>query len=91
MKLVTDERGVFAFEAVPREHVYLRLFGAMEVMVPSMLTGMLAGMVVAMQAASAPVAAGDGAGTGAAIGVGCLALTYLANARLTGGTHEWTT
>lgn len=52
----------------------MRWFGAMEVMVPTMLGGMLAGMAVGMWAAMMPVGVGAGVAVGA--GVGIIALLF---------------
>ena len=59
--------------------LFMRYFGAMEVMVPSMLGGMLAGMVVGMGAAMMPYALLDAAKQGAAIGICALLFCSYAN------------
>ncbi len=66
------------------------LFGAMEVMVPTMLTGMLVGMAFGMVETMRPLGSGAEAAVGALIGCAVLALTYLANARLSGKATLWT-
>jgi hypothetical protein len=66
--------------SLPGSFAFMPFFGAMEIMVPTMLAGMFAGMWIAMAAAMNPMSAGDGAGYGAAIGVGCFFVTYALNA-----------
>jgi hypothetical protein len=61
----------------------LRWFGAMEVMIPTMLSGMTANMVVCALGHHYGWSNGTGALLGAAIGLAVLLLTYVANARLT--------
>lgn len=63
--------------------LFLRWFGAHEVMVPTMIGGMTANMSVCALAHMHGVGALDGAWIGALIGLGVLAVTYAANARLT--------
>ncbi len=58
--------------------VFMRYFGAMEVMVPIMLGGMIAGMVVGMRAAMLPVGVWEAAKLGA--GIGLIALLFCAYA-----------
>ncbi len=70
--------------------LFVGLFGAMEVMLPTMLTGMLAGMAFGMVETMRPLGSGAEAGVGALIGCAVLALTYLANARLSGRATVWT-
>ncbi len=70
--------------------LFFWLFGAMEVMVPTMLTGMLVGMAFGMVETMRPLSSGAEAAVGALIGCAVLALTYLANARLSGKATLWT-
>ena len=70
--------------------LFVGLFGAMEVMVPTMLTGMLAGMAFGMVETMRPLGSGAETAVGALIGCAVLALTYLANARLSGRATIWT-
>jgi hypothetical protein len=62
--------------------VLLRLFGAMEVMVPTMLGGMLANMTVCVLHYFYGASALLGAAVGALIGLAVLFATYAANAAL---------
>jgi hypothetical protein len=68
--------------------ILLRWFGAMEVMVPTMIGGMAANMTVCVLAHFYGWKAGAGMLLGAAVGVAVLLLTYIANARLTRHSHE---
>lgn len=63
--------------------VLLRWFGAMEVMIPTMLGGMTANMVVCALGHLHGLGAAQGAGFGALIGLAVLFATYAANAALT--------
>ena len=63
--------------------LFLRWFGAHEVMVPTMIGGMTANMTVCAIAHHHGLAPLDGAWMGALIGLAVLAVTYVANARLT--------
>jgi hypothetical protein len=63
--------------------ILLRWFGAMEVMIPTMLGGMTANMIMCVLGHFYGWSAGAGALLGAAIGLVVLQLTYIANARLT--------
>jgi hypothetical protein len=65
------------------------LFGAMEVMVPTMLTGMAAGMAIGMLETMAPLGSIAESVVGAVIGCATLALTYGANARISGRDTAW--
>ncbi len=69
--------------------VFTPLFGAHEVMIPSMLAGMLSGMVVGMGAAMQPLSAGTASALGALIGVGVTVLVWIGNAVLH-GEQSWT-
>ncbi len=57
----------------------MRWFGAMEVMVPTMLGGMLAGMAVGMRAAMAPYGVTDAVLFGAVVGLVALAFCSYAD------------
>ena len=70
--------------------VFTPLFGAHEVMIPSMLAGMLSGMVVGMGAAMQPLSAGTVSALGALIGVGVTVLVWIGNAVLHGEQQSWT-
>jgi len=61
----------------------LRWFGAMEVMIPTMLGGMIANMTVCALGHHYGLGAAQGAGLGALIGLAVLFATYAANAALT--------
>ncbi len=63
---------------------FSRYFGALETMVPVMLTGMLTGMVVSMAAAMKPIGYVAGGALGVLIGLAALAATYIVNFRLNG-------
>ena len=69
--------------------VFTPLFGAHEVMIPSMLAGMLSGMVVGMGAAMQPLSAGTASALGAFIGLGVTVLVWIGNAVLH-GEQSWT-
>ena len=69
--------------------VFTPLFGAHEVMIPSMLSGMLSGMVVGMGAAMQPLSAGTASAQGALIGLGVTVLVWIGNAVLH-GEQPWT-
>ena len=56
------------------------VFGAMELMLPVMVSGMLSGMVVGMRAASGPLSNGTALTIGAALGLAALLATYGLNA-----------
>lgn len=56
------------------------LFGAMELMLPVMVSGMLSGMVVGMRAASHPLSTTTAVTWGAALGLVALLATYGLNA-----------
>jgi hypothetical protein len=60
------------------------LFGAMEVMVPAMLSGMLSGMVIGMWAAMSSIAPVKVFLVGAIIGLASLIFTYFVNRILIG-------
>lgn len=62
--------------------LFLRWFGAHEVMVPTMIGGMTANMSVCAVAHLYGVSALDGAWLGALIGLAVLFITYAVNARL---------
>jgi hypothetical protein len=70
--------------------LFLRWFGAHEVMVPTMIGGMTANMSVCALAHVYGIGALDGARLGALIGLGVLWLTYAANAWLTREARAWT-
>ncbi|MEE9281120.1 MAG: hypothetical protein V3V67_13190 [Myxococcota bacterium] len=70
--------------------LFFWLFGALEVMVPTMLTGMTSGMTIGMLETMRPLAATAEITLGVLIGWVLLALTYVANARLSGKVPEWT-
>lgn len=65
--------------ALPGTFAFLPLFGAMEVMVPTMLGGMLSGMWIGMAAAMTEVSLLQGAFYGAGIGLVALVFTTTAN------------
>jgi Na+/H+ antiporter NhaC len=65
------------------------LFGAFEVMLPTMLTSMAAGMVVPMAAAERAVPWKEAAFQGGVIGLAVLVFTYVANAILRGEVRRW--
>lgn len=75
---------------LPAAFVFMPFFGAMEVMMPVMLTGMMATMVVAMRAAMGEMEPAVAAGQGALVGVGVLLLVYLADRILRGRKERWT-
>ena len=62
--------------------------GAMEAMVPLMLTGMLGGMVVGMAAAMQPLAFMDAFWLGGACGLAAIVFIWIANSLLRGVTRE---
>ena len=66
------------------------LFGAFEVMLPTMLTSMAAGMVVPMVAAERSLSWEEAAFQGAVIGLAVLVFTYVANGILHGEVRRWT-
>ncbi|MFV2008022.1 MAG: hypothetical protein ACC667_11265 [Longimicrobiales bacterium] len=59
------------------------LFGAMEVVLPVILTGTLAGMWVGISAAGADVSLTWSASAGASLGLGVMVFSYALNAHLT--------
>ncbi len=59
------------------------LFGAMEVVLPVILTGTLAGMWVGISAAGADVSLRWSASAGASLGLGVMVFSYALNAHLT--------
>ncbi|TXS91349.1 hypothetical protein FV139_16605 [Parahaliea maris] len=61
-----------------------RYFGAMEVMVPLMLTGMVAGMVVGMHAAMTPISGGLALVEGAVCGLICIVVVWVLNNQVRG-------
>lgn len=63
--------------------VLLRWFGAMEVMIPTMLGGMAANMTVCALGHRYGLSGAQGAGLGALIGLAVLFAIYAANAALT--------
>lgn len=65
------------------------LFGAMEVMLPTMTTAMLVSMVIPMMAAMGQITVLAASELGAVLGLCCLALCYLANARLRRRASPW--
>ena len=67
------------------------LFGAMETLLPVMMTGIVAGMVVAMQASLTAARFEDAARTGGLCGLGVVTATYLANAFIRPRATRWTT
>ena len=75
--------------ALPGSFAFMPFFGAMEVMVPTMLAGMLSGMWVGMFAAMTPLSAGAGLRFGALIGLFAWLCTTTLNAFLQAkeGTH----
>jgi len=66
------------------------VLGAMEVMVPLMLTGMVAGMVVGMRAAMAATGPGGALFEGAVCGLACIVAVWILNNQLRGTTGEGT-
>ena len=68
--------------------LFVRYFGAMEVMVPSMLTGILTGMVVSMAATMTSPGYSTVAYFGIAIGLLTLLATYFLNKNFTKTTLE---
>lgn len=68
--------------------ILMRYFGAMEVMLPTLLSGMLAGMWVGMRAAMAPLPTMDAAVFGALLGITVVALCWVANNQLRGKQHR---
>ena len=60
------------------------LFGAMEIMLPTMFTGMLSGMVVGMWIPMSPLSALQAVAIGAAVGVLGIVIIWVMNARLRG-------
>lgn len=64
--------------------VLMRYFGAMEIMVPTMLSGMLAGMWVGMRAAMSPLMLMDAIVFGVLCGLVVIALCWAANSQLGG-------
>jgi len=58
--------------------------GAMEVMIPLMLTGMLAGMIAGMRGAMGLVDAGGAAFEGAVSGLACIVAVWILNNSLRG-------
>lgn len=67
---------------------FMRYFGAMEVMLPTMLGGMLAAMVAGMAAAMMPYAVLDAAKHGAAIGIAALLFCSYANYLIKGNNTQ---
>ena len=67
--------------------VFCPLFGAHEVMMPTMLTGMLSGMVFGMWAAMRVLSTETVAGIGALLGLGMAVVVWMSNARLHGEQH----
>jgi hypothetical protein len=65
-----------------------RWLGAMEAMVPMMLTGELTGMVVGMAVPMMPFSALEGLVWGAACGGAAMVIIWVANALLSGITRE---
>ena len=59
-------------------------FGAMEVMVPTMLTGMVSGMVVSMRAAMHHTDAGTALFLGAVCGLACIVAVWVLNNNVRG-------
>lgn len=64
--------------------------GALEVVIPVMLSGMLAGMIAAMLAGTAPRPTGEVTLLGGGIGFVCVAFVYGMDAYLTREGHSWT-
>ncbi len=60
------------------------VLGAMEVMVPLMLTGMAAGMVVGMRAAMGAIGSGGALFEGAVCGLACIVAVWVLNNQLRG-------
>ncbi len=60
------------------------LFGAMEISLPMGLSGKMAGSVAGMLEGMAGISAATALWAGAATGLGCLAFTYVLQARLAG-------
>jgi len=69
---------------------FVALFGAMEIMVPTMTTGMVAGMVVSMRAAGQEVGLSAGAALGAQTGLLVIAVIYLVNVIVKRRVPTWT-
>lgn len=61
-----------------------RYFGAMEVMVPLMLTGMVAGMVVGMHATMTPLSGALALLEGAVCGLACIVVVWVLNNQVRG-------
>ena len=64
--------------------IFIPLFGAMEVMVPTMLSGMFSGMVVGMWATMSSIAPEIALLIGSVFGVASLIFTYSVNRMLIG-------
>lgn len=67
--------------------ILLRYFGAMEIMLPTMISGMVAGMVAGMLAAMKTLGVVDALLIGVAIGTGSCILCWLGNSLLSGRTR----
>jgi hypothetical protein len=64
--------------------LFTPFFGAFEIMLPSSLSGMVAGMVVAMLGTMAGLGGVAAIWVGGLVGILCLMMTYLVQARLGG-------
>lgn len=67
--------------------VLLRYFGAMEIMLPTMMSGMLAGMITGMLAAKHPIPLIDALLLGTVIGTASCIAFWIGNSLLSGRTN----